>query len=112
MIETIVLSGVNAAQSRLLRSCRETSEVPRHPRQYLRSDIESGVVAKIESQHFCACTTGGAVSASIGRVWCSLGSKRKPIGIIIHFGRSNRPLQLIKVLRIEEGDHRVGQPKI
>ena len=65
VIETVVLSGIDAADARLLRRCRETGEVALYSSQDLGCDIEGELVAKIKLQRLRRCGTGGTVSAGV-----------------------------------------------
>src|SRR5580692_10727813 len=68
VIETVVLSGIDAAQTRLLRRRREAGKVALHARQHFGCDIKSELVAKIEPQGLFGCETCSTVSAGIRRV--------------------------------------------
>src|ERR1700719_4186054 len=57
VIETVRLSGIDAAEARLLRRCREPGEVALHSSQDLGCDIEGELVAKIKSQRLRRCET-------------------------------------------------------
>ena len=121
MVEAEMLAGIDSTQPCLLGRIRKTVEVTGYSGEGFGGYIEADLISQFSPQHPTGSRTGGAVSARVGGIRCSLGREWNPsyirfrAGIVVgagHLNRRHRPPKVVGVLCFKERDYGIGHADI
>ena len=116
-----MLAGEDPADAGFLGGRAEARERPRHAGQRRRAQCEALRVAVEAREHVCTGGADRAVRSGIGRIGGRVPRERQPrrvgdgVDVAVGVGetdRGHRPPEAVRVLRVVEGDRRVGEAQV